>query len=151
YLKSDAKSVELRKQYQAHVQKMFQLAGETPEKASAKAQQVMDFETALAKASLDRVSRREPAKVYHKMTKEELAALSPSFAWPKYFEGVGTPSIKALNVSVPEFFKQVEAMLKGTKLDNWKTYLSWQWIHSQAALLPSAFVNENHEFYGKAL
>ena len=41
YFKDDPKSVELRKQYVAHVQKMFELAGEKPDAAAAKAKTVM--------------------------------------------------------------------------------------------------------------
>ena len=37
YLKDDAKSVEMRKQYVAHVQKMFELLGDPAEKAAAEA------------------------------------------------------------------------------------------------------------------
>ena len=79
------KSVELRQKYVAHVQRMFELAGEKPEQAKADAATVMQIETALAKGSLDRVSRRDPEKVYHKMSKPELAALSPAFRWNEYF------------------------------------------------------------------
>ena len=65
YLKSDPKSVELRQKYLAHVQRMFELAGYTAETAKANAATVMRMETELAKGSLDRVSRRDPEKIYH--------------------------------------------------------------------------------------
>ncbi len=151
YLKTDPPSVAIRKQYQAHVQKIFQLLGESQQKAATDAQVVMNIETALAKGSLDRVSRRDPAKVYHKLSKQELVSLSPSFAWPKYFEGVGSPPIESLNVAVPDFFKQMETLLKATSLDNWKTYLTWHLAHAEAPLLPTPFVNEDFEFFGKIL
>ena len=41
----------------------------------------MRLETALAKGSLDRVSRRDPEKVYHTMTKQELEGLGSGFQW----------------------------------------------------------------------
>ncbi len=47
YVKDDAKSVELRKAYLTHVQKMFELMGDKPEVAAAEAQTVMRIETAL--------------------------------------------------------------------------------------------------------
>src|SRR5262249_51401221 len=78
YFKKDAKSVELRKKYVAHVTKIFELSGQGPAKATAEAQAVMKIETALAKGSSDVVSRRDPTKTYHKMTVRELALLSPS-------------------------------------------------------------------------
>lgn len=151
YLKQDAKFAELRKQYVAHVTKMFQLLGSSPEKAAAQARVVMEIETTLAKGSLDRVSRRDPAKIYHRLTTKELAALAPSFAWPKYFAGVNTPPVQSLNVVVPDFFKQMESVLGGTSLDDWKTYLTWHVVHDKATLLPAAFVNENFDFYSKTL
>lgn len=151
YLKQDPKSVELRKQYVAHMRRMFELLGETPQRAAADASTVMDIETALAKGSLDRVERRDPTKVYHKMTVQELAALSPSFAWPKYFEGVHAPPIQGLNVAVPEFFKQMQAVLQQTGLDQWKTYLRWHLVHSSAPHLSDPFVKEDFDFYGRIL
>ena len=51
--------------------KMFQLAGDSAESAAQTAQMVLDFETILAKASMDRVSMRDPNKTYHMMTKKE--------------------------------------------------------------------------------
>ncbi len=64
---------------------MFELMGEKPELAKADAAAVMKIETALAKGSLDKVSRRDPEKVYHKMTKRNWQALSPAFRWNQYF------------------------------------------------------------------
>jgi putative endopeptidase len=55
YTKTDAKSEEKRQKYVAHVQQMFELLGDTPDAAAARAKAVMRIETALAKASLTRV------------------------------------------------------------------------------------------------
>ena len=151
YLKDDPKSVELRKQYVEHVQKMFELLGDPTQKAVAEAKTVMDIETNLAKGALDRVSRRDPNKVYHKMTAQELAALSPGFGWELYLQGIGAPSAKVLNVTEPEFFKQMDSVLKTASLDDWKIYLRWQVVHANAPMLPVRFVNENFNFFSKAL
>ncbi len=151
YFKDDAKSQEIRKQYLAHVQKMLELVGDKPAQAAAEAQTVMRIETALAKASLTRVERRDPNKVYHKMTREELQALSPSFAWDRYFAEVGLPGAKSLNVAVPEFVKGMDAELKSEDLASWKVYLRWHLVHAQARYLSSAFVNEDFDFYDHIL
>src|SRR5580700_5784639 len=92
YTKDDAKSVELRKQYLAHVQKMFELMGDKPETAAAEAQTVMRIETALAKGSMTRVERRDPKALDHKMTRTELEGISPGFLWRAYLAHVGMPS-----------------------------------------------------------
>ncbi len=151
YLKDDPKSVKLRDQYKAHVQKMLELAGEPSPKAAADAQAVLRIETDLAKGSLDRVSRRDPNKTYHKMTVQELAALTPAIDWPKYFAGLGTPAFSELNVSVPDFFKNLNAVLAGASLADLKTYLRWHLLHSEASLLAKPFLDENFHYFGQIL
>jgi putative endopeptidase len=151
YLKEDSKSVKLREQYVAHVQKMLELAGESPAQAAAGAQAVLRLETELAKASLDRVTRRDPDRTYHKMSVQALAALSPDFAWPKYFAGLATPAFSDLNVGVPEFFKTLDTVLTGTSLPDIKTYLRWHLLHAEAPLLAGAFVDENFHYFGQTL
>jgi endothelin-converting enzyme/putative endopeptidase len=151
YLKTDEKSVELRKAYVAHVAKMFELMGESPDKAAADANTVMKLETALATVSIDRVERRDPNKTYHKMTVTELQNLSPAFTWNSYFATLKGPSFTSLDVSEPEFVKGMNQMIATTSVDDLKTYLRWQTIHTTAPMLPVAFVNENFNFYGKTL
>jgi len=49
YTRTDAKSVEQRQQYVAHVHKMFMLAGETEAQAAKDAETVLALETRLAR------------------------------------------------------------------------------------------------------
>lgn len=151
YLKTDPKSVELRKAYQEHVTNMFKLLGDAPEKAAAEAQTVMKIETALAQGSMDVVERREPSNIYHKMSEQDWQALSPGFSFTKYLTGLGAPSLTSLNVAVPDFYKALDTQLKDISLDDIKTYLRWHVVHSQAPMLPTDFVNENFNFFGKTL
>ena len=151
YLKTDPKSAEQRKQYLAHVSKMFELLGSPAAEAARKARAVMTIETALAEGSFDRVTRRDPEKVYHKMTVKELAALAPAFEWASFFRAVGAPAIESLDVSVPPFEKALNGVIQKTSLDDLKTYLTWHLLHSSAILLPAAFVQEDFNFYGKTL
>ena len=151
YLRDDAKSIELRRQYADHVGKMAALAGETPAQAADASAAVMRVETALAKAALDVVSRRDPSKVYHKMTPAELQTLTPGFDWTRYLAETGAPPISAMNVTEPDFFKAVNQVALSTPLDDVRTYLRWQLVHRFARILPTAFVDENFRFYGTIL
>ncbi len=151
YLKDDARFAEVRKQYPVHVQKMFELLGEPKEDAARDAQTVLDIETGLAKVSLDRVRRRDPANSDHKMTRQQLAALAPELDWNAYFTATGAPAFTDLNVAWPDFFKGVDALIDARGLDDWKTYLRWQVVHDAAPLLPRAFVDESFEFFAKTL
>ena len=151
YLKDDAKSLELRKAYLAHVQKVFELLGDKPEVAARESDTVMRIETALAKGSLTQVERRNPKNLDHKMSNQQLASLSPAFHWNEYFTKAGLPPVQSLNVATPEFFKTLDAQLKNEDLASWKTYLRWHLAHSDAPYLSSNFVNANFDFYGKTL
>jgi endothelin-converting enzyme/putative endopeptidase len=151
YFREDAKSADIRTQYVDHVAKMMALAGSSPQQASAAADTVMRLETALAKAALDRVSRRDPAKVYHKMTPSELQALTPGFEWSRYFRRIGGPAIGAVNVTEPDFFKAFSQLLTTTPLDDVKTYLRWHLVHANAIVLSTPFVDENFRFYSGVL
>jgi putative endopeptidase len=151
YLREDTKSVELRTQYTAHVQKMMELLGHSPERAAAEAKAILSIETSLAKASLDRVALRNPNNRYNKTGIPAFEALSPSFNWTKYLSGIGAPKVESLNVYPVQFFKTLELTINETSLDDLKTYLAWQYLRASVTKLPSAFVNENFRFFGTTL
>jgi putative endopeptidase len=151
YLRDDDKSKQLREAYLKHVAKMFELAGDAPDKAAAEAQTVMAFETSLAKASRTRVELRDPEKNYNKMTLAELKNLTPDWSWTGYMQAVGSPSVTQINIGQPDFFKELDHQLSATPLADWKVYLRWHVIHNSAPSLSDAFVEENFEFYGKQL
>ncbi len=111
----------------------------------------MRIETALANGSLTQVERRDPKLLYHKMTREQLEALSPSFDWKQYFSETGQPGLSTLNVAAPEFFKAMKAELQKEDLESWKAYLRWHLVHAGAPYLSSAFVNADFDFFGKTL
>ena len=151
YFKDDAKSIELRQKYVEHVAKMFTLLGDNAAQAAAQAKAVMEIETALAKGAFDQTNRRDPQKIYHKLTNRDLAALSPAFNWNAYFAGMETPRFDSLNVVEPEFFKNMQEVIGAHSLDDWKTYLRWHAVHDNARMLPAAFVNENFDFFAKTM
>jgi putative endopeptidase len=151
YTKQDAKSKETRERYVQHVQKIFELMGETPAAAKKDADTVMRMETDLAKASLTRVDMRDPYKLKHKMQLAELDQLAPKFDWKTYYATAQYPQFEILNVTTPDFFKEVNKKLKKEPLNDWKTYLRFHVVNSAAAYLSSPFVNEDFAFYRQYL
>jgi putative endopeptidase len=151
YTKEDAKSKETRERYVQHVQKIFELLGDSGEVAKKNAETLMRMETALAKASLTRVERRDPYKLKNKMKIPGLEELAPNFDWKTYYNVLQYPKIEILNVGDPTFFKQVNAALASEPLANWKTYMRFHVADSSAQFLSAKFVQENFEFYRKYL
>jgi putative endopeptidase len=147
----DAKNAEIREEYVAHVTKMMELLGDSPDKAAAEAKTVMTIETGFAKASLTRVERRDPEKTYHKMDVEQLTSLTPNFSWPRYFREFGYPNIQTVDVAEPAFFTEVNVDLKNVSLNDWKTYLRWHLVDSAAPELSTPFVDEDFNFNGRIL
>ena len=151
YLKDDAKSVEIRNKYQAHVRRMFELAGESKEDAAKSAEVVLVIETGMAKVQMDNVTRRDPKKLNNKMSLEQLQALTPSLSWRRYIEIVGASAPHHYLVTSPDYFRGLEQLVQQHPLDHWKTYLRWHLLHGAAPYLSSAIVEENWGFYGHTL
>ena len=122
-----------------------------PRAAAADAQTVMHIETALAKGSMTRVQRRDPNNVYHRMAAKELQSLSPSFPWNAYFGAFGLTNLQSLNVAAPDYLKTMDSVITAEDLAAWQAYLRWHLVHAQARWLPSQFVEEDFNFYGRTM
>jgi len=151
YFKNDAKSKTLRDQFVAHIARSFELLGDTPEAARVQARQVMAFETALARASLSRVDKRDPYKGFHPMKAAQLQALTPGFDWTAYQRALGLDPQAAYNVTEPAFFKAMSRELRQRDLAQLRNYLRWQLVSSQAPTLSGAVVQANFDFFGQTL
>ncbi|HLQ49986.1 MAG TPA: M13 family metallopeptidase [Terriglobales bacterium] len=151
YTKDDAKSKETRARYLEHVQKIFELLGDSPEAAKKNAETVMRMETSLASASLTRVERRDPYKQKNKIKPAELEQLAPNFNWQSYFHELKLPPFQIINVVPSTFFKEINSRLAAEPLENWKSYLRFHLANGSAPYLSSAFVQENFDFYSKYL
>jgi putative endopeptidase len=151
YLKDDDKSKDIRAKYVKHVSRMLVLSGESAASADADAAAILSFETALAKAAMDIVLRRDPKNQNNKMTVEQVQALTPSFNWKKYFAAMGAPASREYLVISPLFFKGLEKLIASEPLEHWRAYLRYSAIHFAAGALSDAFVQENFDFYGRTL
>ncbi len=151
YSKEDDKSKEIRSQYLAHIARVFVLLGDTPEAAGRAATTILAIETTLARASLTRVDRRDPYKLFHKVDARGLQALTPGFKWRDYLAAIGLQQLNTFNVTEPEFFKAVDKLLATSHLDDIKTYLRWHVASGASPYLSAAFVNENFNFFSKTL
>jgi putative endopeptidase len=140
YVKDDPDKVEMRKHLAEYAQSLFTLAGQSPQQALNSADTVLMTETLLAANSMDRTKRRDPKNRDHKMTREEAAALAPNFYLNRYFDAAGAPKFTQLNVTNPDFFKQVNGVLAALPLDSLKTYATWHVLRGAAPWLSPPFV-----------
>ncbi len=143
YLKEDAKNWGLRQHLVEYATTVFTLSGQSPQQASDSAWTVLRIETALAKASMDRTARRDPKNRDHKMTRDAAEALASNFYLEHYFTDVAAPAFADLNVTNPDFFKQVNTVVDTESLDSLKTYVSWRVLETAAPWLSQPYVDAN--------
>jgi putative endopeptidase len=146
YLNNDDRTKTVRAAYVTHVEKMLTLSGETAEQANGHAQTVLAMETRLAKASRNRVDLREPRLNYNMMTVAQMDEATPGVSWKPYLAERGLEKVEKVNVAQPGFLKEVGAMLTGTPLDGWKTYLRWHLLAFYGDYLSKPFAEESFHF-----
>jgi putative endopeptidase len=146
YIKDDEKMVAMRKALAQYATTLFSLSGQPQEEAAKSAETVLRIETALAKASMDRTLRRDPKTRDHKMNRDAATALAPNFYLARYFKDMGSPSFSDMNVSNPDFFKQVNGVVESESLDALKTYVQWHLLAGSAKWLPKAYAEARFKY-----
>jgi endothelin-converting enzyme/putative endopeptidase len=152
YTRADAKSIETRQQYIAHVRKIFVLAGETEAQAAKDADIVMAIETRLAKASLTITEQRDPQNLNHPTDVAKFSKELTHFSLADYVTAAHAPAAGKANDMEPKFFAEFNTLVADTPIDQIKTYLRWHLIHAYAGTsLPESFDQENWNFYAHTL
>jgi putative endopeptidase len=152
YLRTGDADVKLRTAYVAHVGNVLKLLGEPAAQASKDAQAILALETALAKASMDVTSRRDPHNIYHLMSVADAAKLMPSLSLDKVLAAAGLTSLTQLNVVNPDFLKGMTAAIDATDVPTIQAYLRWQLVASTNPIaLPKPLDDEHFAFFGKQL
>jgi putative endopeptidase len=152
YFREGDAAEKTRREYVEHIAKMLKLVGESDNEADSDAKAIFQLETALAKASMDITSRRDPANTYHMMSVAELQKLAPALDWAALLKEAEVPAVGELNVANPDFFKGLNSVIESTDLKTIKAYLRWQLLTSTNAIaLPKALDEENFDFFDRKL
>ena len=146
--KNDPKLAEAKAAYQAHIAKMFTLAGEPDADARAKA--IVDFETQIAQVSWTRIDSRNADKTYNKMTVAELQQAAPGFDFAAYLRAGATP-VDTVVVAQPSAVTGIAKLIADTPLAVLKDQLLLRSLDAYADVLPRAFDQEQFAFYGTVL
>jgi len=149
YLKDDEKSEELRQQYVAHIEKMYDLAG--LDGGADASRVVMALETRLAEQNMTKEQARNWTANYNKVPLAELSALMPNFNWDGYIAEIGLQDVDAIVVFTTDYLKALDGIIVDTDLDTWKTYLTWTVLNNTAGRLTRELDQQNFEFYGKTM
>ena len=149
YFLEDERSKLIRERYVEHVAKMFELAG-FGEGAGA-AELIMALETRIAAEHMKKEQTRDMVALYNKIPLAELPEIMPSFAWEAWLDAAGIADIDGLVVTQLDYMRALDGILRGTALDDWKTWLRWSLLNTSAGLLTEELDLQNFEFYSKTL
>ncbi|NUY80269.1 peptidase M13 [Flavobacterium sp. MAH-1] len=149
YFLTDAKSVEIRNKYVAHIAAMLKFIGD--EKADENAKKIMALETAIASKHMTKELTRDVTKMYNPQEIANLKTIMPNFNWTAMLENAKIKGQKTIIFPQVEFMKAIDGIIKTTPIDTWKTWLKWNTIHDAATVLTAEIDKENFNFYGKTL
>lgn len=151
YLLEDEGSAKMRDAYRAYINKLFTLAGSSPEQADAAVDAVMKIEKAIADISYGREDLRDSQKNYNKLAYEDFKQIESPLDWDVYFESMGLAGLKELDAKQINFYKDMNKALQNTTVDEQKYYLAFNLLSAAAPYLSDDFVDADFEFYGKVM
>ncbi|MDQ3038995.1 MAG: peptidase [Pseudomonadota bacterium] len=146
----DGKYKSIRGAFVAHIAKQLQNAGIAADVAQKQAQDVLAFETRLAKASFSRIELRDPKRQYHLVSIADADKASPNFSWSEFFAANGL-KVENFSLSQPQFFAAFNKMLTDVPVAQWQAYLRINAIDDMAPFLASKFNDERFNFYSQTL
>ncbi|TRX57222.1 M13 family metallopeptidase [Thalassomonas sp. M1454] len=149
YFNEGERFVEMRSQYEQHINNMFTLAGQ--ENAEQAAQSIVALETSIAKLHWTRVQIRDSEKRYNKFSVSDLNELTSDIDWSGWLQTIGADSEKDIIINQPDFVKGFGSLLASVSIEDWKTYITWKAISANAMGLTEALSDERFDFYSRKL
>ncbi|MBU2950445.1 M13 family metallopeptidase [Tamlana agarivorans] len=149
YLDDTPRNKTIREKYLKLIETYFTLSG--IDKPTQRAQSILDLETNLAKVYWTATQKRNPNKMYHLMTADELKNYAPGIDWQAYWDTKGKDGYKEIIVHTDTAIQGVSEILGQTKLEDVKSLITFYFIKSAASALSDEFDHADFEFYKKTL
>lgn len=151
YLEDDDQMAKIREEYLRYIEKLFVLAGKTPEEAKTAATDIMAIETAMAKDSYSQVELREPELNYNKMSIDTLKKDFPGFDWDAYLLATNLNGAKEISVGQMPFLKKMVAVIDSVPVAQLREYLAFNAMNASAPYLSDELSDAEFDFFGKTL
>ena len=148
YSRTDADTAALMSRYRDYVKNILTLTGSEPGKVASDVNWVMGIEASIARFSKPVQSKRDPRSAYAAMP---VANLKNQYRNLQLAEFLAAQGVKDDTVSMvdPQYFAQLDALVKNVSTEQWKTYLRYQIGHAMAPYLSRSFRQAEGEFFGR--
>ena len=148
YLLDGEQMRKTRAAYLRHLETMLDFAGEGD--VAARAQAILDFETAIAQAHWTRVDSRDAEKTYNRRTLDDLRQQAPGFDFTAILTVKGKP-VAELLVAQPGAVAATAKAIAGAPMQLLRDQLLVRSLEAYADYLPDALADADFAFYGTVL
>ena len=145
----DTANAALKEGYRAFLEKIFSYSG--MQDAARAAEDALQVEDMIAKASWSSVELRDVARSYNPMSSEELEKQYPNLDFGLYFRLAGINPQDKLVVGQPSYFAALDSLVASTGLDKMKNYLAGQLLQGACAALSDSFYVASFDFFQKQM
>jgi putative endopeptidase len=149
YLKTEREFAAIRAKFKAHAARMLALAGHR--NAKKEADSILALETEIARLHWELARRRDRNATYNLLTVAALESEVPDYPWAASLASAELQDVKEVVVAEMSAMEPLARLFKATPVSTWRSYLAYQYLTSEASVLPKAFDQENFEFYDRVL
>ena len=149
YFDKSEKGKNILTDYRKFASRMLREAG--IDKANARANKILAFETRLANGHWSRVKQRNRDLLYNKMSLEDLTKMAPGIDWAMMLKESGLGGQNTLVVREKSAILNAAKVFSETPVEVLKDYLTVSLMNVHAALLPARIDEAQFKFYGKTL
>ena len=150
YTREDADARALLGLYNGYVQQILALTGTAQADLAAEAQQVIDLETRIARASRPVASLRDPRGNYAPVATAGLGKTWKRLQLPEFLAAQGVQD-DSVSIANPELFTAIDGLVGSLKPAQWKTYLRFHVGDAMAPYLSKGFRDAAFDFRGRVL
>ena len=149
YFDDSEKGQKILSDYTSYLATILTEAGQ--DDASARAEKLVAFETALAENYWSRVELRDRDKTYNKMSRAEVIALTEGMPTQIMMDEIGIGDQAEFIVRTPEPLQAAAKVFASADMEVLRDYLTVGLLSNNAGLLPKRIDKARFGFYGKAL
>ncbi|GAB3094568.1 M13 family metallopeptidase [Aestuariicella hydrocarbonica] len=149
YLDEGEPYASVRQHYVALIKGTLARAG--IDQVSVRADQILAFETAIAKLHWTPEQQRDRLKNYAPMNQAELMDYAPGFEWRAFMEQKGVSQAQRLVVNTNTAVQGIASLVGETAVNVLQSYLAFHLIDNYAPLLSEEYAQANFDFYSRTL
>jgi putative endopeptidase len=147
YFSKDPAIETIRTKYKVLIKDFIQYIEKDEAKATKAASEVFELELQIAKGCRKLEELRDPYKNYNKMSVAAFSDLCSELDLKNNLQVMGLYNVDSVIVGQPEYYKNINSILKSAKIESLKSYLKYNLINNYAGYLTNEIRQTNFNFF----